>query len=174
MALIALFVVYLKNSGYLEFTSHEHLHDIGNFMFAFSIFWTYLWFSQFMLIWYANIPEETVYFKPRAEGAYSGMFWLMFIINFLAPLLILMSRDSKRNYATVTFMALLILFGHWLDFYQMVFPAIAKEQPMILYDFGIALGFVGLIMFVTGRALAKAPLLASNHPLVKESVIHHT
>lgn len=174
MALIALFVVYLKNSGYLEFTSHEHLHDIGKFMFAFSIFWTYLWFSQFMLIWYANIPEETVYFKPRAEGAYSGMFWLMFIINFLAPLLILMSRDSKRNYATVTFMALLILFGHWLDFYQMVFPAIAKEQPMILYDFGIALGFVGLIMFVTGRALAKAPLLASNHPLVKESVIHHT
>jgi Ni/Fe-hydrogenase subunit HybB-like protein len=127
-----------------------------------------------MLIWYANIPEETVYFKPRAEGIYSGIFWLMFIINFLAPLLILMSKDSKRNYATMTFMSLLILFGHWLDFYQMVFPAVAPDHvPMILYDFGVALGFVGLIMFVTGKALAKAPLLAKNHPLTKESVIHH-
>jgi len=174
IALISLFVIYLKNAGYLEFTNFEHLQDIGKFMFAFSIFWAYLWFSQFMLIWYANIPEETVYFKPRAEGLYSGIFWLMFIINFLAPLLILMTRDSKRNYATMTFMSLLILFGHWLNFYQMVFPAISPNQvPMILYDFGVALGFVGLIMFVTGRALSKAPLLAKNHPLTKESVIHH-
>jgi hypothetical protein len=175
MALIALFVVFLKNNNYLELTNDEHLHDIGKFMFAFSVFWTYLWFSQFMLIWYANIPEETVYFKPRAEGPYSGIFWMMFIINFIAPLLILMRRGSKRNYTTVTFMALLIIFGHWLDFYQMVFPGPSPDHvPMILYDFGVALGFVGLIMFVTGKALSKAPLLAKNHPFLKESVIHHT
>jgi Ni/Fe-hydrogenase subunit HybB-like protein len=175
MALIALFVVYLKNSGYLEYTNEEHLHDIGKFMFAFSIFWTYLWFSQFMLIWYANIPEETTYFKPRAQGIYSGIFWLMFIINFLAPLLLLMKRGAKRNYGTITFMALLIIFGHWLDFFQMVFPGPSPDHvPMLLYDFGVALGFVGLIMFVTGRALSKAPLLAKNHPFVKESLIHHT
>ena len=86
MSLITLFVVFLKNNGYLEYTNDEHLHDLGKFMFAFSIFWTYLWFSQFMLIWYANIPEETVYFKPRTEGVYSGIFWLMFIINFIAPI----------------------------------------------------------------------------------------
>jgi hypothetical protein len=175
MALICLFVVYLKNSGYLELTNEEHLHDIGKFMFAFSVFWTYLWFSQFMLIWYANIPEETTYFKPRAQGIYSGIFWLMFVINFLAPLLILMRRGAKRNYTTVTFMSLLIIFGHWLDFFQMVFPGPSPDKvPMLLYDFGVALGFVGLIMFVTGRALSKAPLLAKNHPFVKESVIHHT
>ena len=181
MALIALFVVYLKNKGYLEYTNDEHLHDIGKFMFAFSVFWTYLWFSQFMLIWYANIPEETTYFKPRAQGEYSGIFWLMFVINFLAPLLLLMRRGAKRNYGTVTFMALLIIFGHWLDFYQMVFPSPmtdektgATQVPMILWDFGVALGFIGVIMFVTGRALSKAPLLAKNHPFVKESLIHHT
>jgi hypothetical protein len=181
MALIALFVVYLKNSGYLEYTNNEHLHDIGKFMFAFSVFWTYLWFSQFMLIWYANIPEETTYFKPRAQGPYSGLFWLMFLINFIAPLLILMKRDAKRNYGTITFMALLIIFGHWLDLYQMVFPGPMTDPktgdthvPMILWDFGVALGFVGIIMFVTGRALSKAPLLAKNHPFVKESLIHHT
>jgi len=175
VALITLFVVFLKNNNYLELTNEEHLHDLGKFMFAFSIFWTYLWFSQFMLIWYANIPEETTYFKPRAQGMYSGIFWLMFIINFLAPLLIFMSRNSKRNYATLTFMSLLIIFGHWLDFFQMVFPGHQKEHvPMILWDFGVALGFVGLIMFVTVRALSKAPLLAKNHPFIKESVIHHT
>ena len=175
IALITLFVVFLKNNDYLELTNQEHLHDLGKFMFAFSIFWAYLWFSQFMLIWYANIPEETTYFKPRAEGVYSGIFWLMFMINFLAPILILMSRGAKRNYATITFMAVLILFGHWLDFFQMVFPGPSPDHvPLLLYDFGVGLGFAGLIMFVTGRALSKAPLLAKNHPFIKESIIHHT
>jgi Ni/Fe-hydrogenase subunit HybB-like protein len=175
IALITLFVVFLKNNNYLELTNEEHLHDLGKFMFAFSIFWTYLWFSQFMLIWYANIPEETTYFKPRAQGIYSGVFWLMFIINFIAPLLILMTRGAKRNYATITFMSLLIIFGHWLDFFQMVFPNSQQDHvPMMLWDFGVALGFIGLIMYTTGKALTKAPLIAKNHPFIKESVIHHT
>lgn len=175
LSLICLFFVFLKNNGYLEYANEEHLHDIGKFMFAFSIFWTYLWFSQYMLIWYSNQPEETTYFKPRAQGIYSGIFWLMFIINFLAPLLILMTKGSKRNYATITFVALLIIFGHWLDFYQMVFPGSSPDHvPMLLYDFAIALGFAGLVMFVTGRALSKSSLLAKNHPFIKESLIHHT
>ena len=175
IALIAIFVVFLKNNNYLELVNEEHLHDLGKFMFAFSIFWTYLWFSQFMLIWYANIPEETTYFKPRAQGIYSGVFWLMFIINFIAPLLILMTRRSKRSYTTITFMSLLIIFGHWLDFFQMVFPSPSPDRvPTMLWDFGVALGFVGLIMFVTARALSKSPLLPKNHPFIKESIIHHT
>jgi Ni/Fe-hydrogenase subunit HybB-like protein len=175
IALITLFVVYLKNNNYLELTNEEHLHDLGKFMFAFSVFWTYLWFSQFMLIWYANIPEETTYFAPRAQGIYKGIFWLMFLINFIAPLLILMRRSSKRNYSTITFMSLLIIFGHWLDFFQMVFPGTSPDHvPTLLYDFGVALGFVGLILFVTGRALSRNTLIARNHPLIKESVIHHT
>ena len=188
IALITIFVVYLKNNGYLELTSKEHLHDLGKFMFAFSIFWTYLWFSQFMLIWYANLPEETVYFKPRLQGPYRAIFFLNLIINFLAPLLILMKRASKRNYGTITMMAILILFGHWLDFYQMVMPAAAQTQvtlangekvwqtyvPNMLVDLGIGLGFVGLIMFVTARSLAKHPLYVKNHPFLKESIVHHT
>jgi hypothetical protein len=175
MALISLFVVYFKNQGYLEFVNKEHLHDLGKFQFAFSIFWTYLWFDQFMLIWYANISEETIYFKTRFEGAYIGLFYLNLIINFLAPLLIFMSRGSKRNYATVTFMSVLLLFGHWLDFYQMVFAGPYPDHvPMNLFDFGIAAGFVGLIMWQTGRVFSKFPILAKNHPFLKESIIHHT
>jgi hypothetical protein len=176
IALITLYVVFLKNNGYLPYTNNEHLHDLGKFQFAFSIFWTYLWFSQFMLIWYANIPEETTYFQPRIEGAYRGIFMFNLIINFVAPLLILMKRSSKRNYGTITMMSVLILFGHWLDFYQMVFPALTggDHVPFMLVDFGIGLGFVGVIMYVTARSLAKAPLNAKNHPFFKESIIHHT
>jgi len=175
IALITLFIVFMKNNGYLELVNREHLHNMGIMIFAFSIFWTYLWFSQFMLIWYANIPEETVYFEPRLHGAYRGIFFFNLIVNFLAPLLLLMTRNSKRNYGTMTMMAVLILFGHWLDFYMMIFPSISPEHvPFMLADFGIGLGFVGVIMLVTGRALTKAPLLARNHPFLKESIIHHT
>lgn len=180
LALITIFVVYMKNQGYLEYTNEEHIHDLGKFMFAFSIFWTYLWFAQYMLIWYANIPEETIYFKSRVtsnhySGAYTGLYWFMFIINFVAPILILMRRGSKRNYTTVTFMAIVIIFGHWLDFYQMVFASLFPEHVELnLFDFGVAAGFVGLIMYSTGKAMAKYPLLAKNHPFIKESIIHHT
>ena len=175
VALITLFVVFLKNLGYLEYTNKEHLHDLGKFQFAFSIFWTYLWFSQFMLIWYANIPEETIYFKVRMQGAYRGIFFLNLIINFLAPLLLLMRRSSKRNYGSLTMMSVLIVFGHWLDFYQMVMPSVSPTHvPNMLVDFGVGLGFVGLIMFVTAKSLAKHPLIPRNHPFLKESIIHHT
>ena len=187
ISLIMLFVVYLKNHGYLEFVNEEHIHDIGKFMFAFSIFWTYLWFSQFMLIWYSNQPEETAYFIDRlgyggkGDGPFRAMFLLNLIINFLAPLLILMRRGSKRSYTVVTLMSVILIFGHWLDFYQMVTPGPLKElgedsNPIshFVYSLGIAAGFLGLVIFLTARYLTKASLLPKNHPLVKESIIHHT
>ncbi|HRP32199.1 MAG TPA: quinol:cytochrome C oxidoreductase [Agriterribacter sp.] len=175
LSLIALFVVFLKNQGYLEHTTKEQLHDIGKYIFAFSIFWAYLWFSQFMLIWYANIPEETVYFKPRLQGAYSAIFWINFIINFIAPILILMTRGSKRNYTIVTYMAVVLVFGHWLDFYQMVMPGpMGDHYSLGWFEWGTLALFIGLLMFFTGRALTKANLVPVHHPYFKESLIHHT
>ena len=175
MSLIALWVIYLKNKGYLEYTNQEHLHDLGKFMFAFSIFWTYLWFSQYMLIWYANIPEETVYFKTRVQGPYKGIFFFNLIINFLCPLLILMKRDAKRNYTLVTFMAVLILFGHWIDFYQMVMGSISKDYVTLGWlDFGVLSFFVGLMILFVAKALASKSLIPKYHPFLKESIIHHT
>jgi hypothetical protein len=175
MSLVAVFVVYLKNQGYLEYVNQEHLHDLGKFMFAFSIFWTYLWYSQFMLIWYANIPEETIYFKPRMQGPYRAVFFLNLIGNFVLPFLLLIRRGSKRNYTTMAILAVLIIVGHWLDFYQMVMPgALGAHYSVGWFEFGILILYAGLIMYFVGRALEKSPLLAKHHPFLKESIIHHT
>jgi hypothetical protein len=173
MSLILLWVVYLKNQGNLELVTKEHMHDLGKFMFAFSIFWTYLWFSQYMLIWYANIPDETVYFKLRQQGPYSIIFYSNFIINFCMPILILMARPSKRNYFTITFMAMIIIFGHWLDFFQMIMPGPLKENWHInWYEIGIFMGFVGVLIFAVSRTLSKSSLVPNNNLLLKETVIH--
>lgn len=174
LALIALFVIYLKRNGYLPMVNEEHLHDLGKFVFAFSIFWTYLWFSQYMLIWYANMPEETVYFKPRVWGEWRPIFFLNLLINFITPLLYLMKRDTKRNYSSMVFICIVIIFGHWLDFWQMVGPGTYGHLVFPWYEAGLAVGFVGLIIFLATNNLTKAALVPKNHPYLKESIVHHT
>ena len=175
MAVLALFVIVLRNNGYLEWLTFEHLHDLGKFMFAFSIFWTYLWFAQFILIWYGNIPEETTYFSIRMWGSYHTLFYLVLILNFVAPFLILMTRDSKRNYTIVAYMALLVFIGHYLDFFVMFMPGTVKNGwHLSWYELGISLGFVGLLIFVVMRNLTKAPLYPKNHPYMKEAIIHES
>ncbi|MBS1627615.1 MAG: quinol:cytochrome C oxidoreductase [Bacteroidetes bacterium] len=175
ISLITLWVIYLKNKGYLEYTNQEHLHDLGKYIFAFSIFWAYLWFAQYMLIWYSNQPEETIYFKHRVQGPYKGIFFLNLIINFVCPILILMKRSVKRNYTLMTFMAVLILFGHWIDFYLEVMGSISKDHVTLGWlDFGILSLFVGLMILFVAKALAKKPLVSTYDPFLKESIIHHT
>ncbi|MCW3120780.1 MAG: hypothetical protein JWQ38_272 [Flavipsychrobacter sp.] len=173
MSLILLWVIYLKNQGNLQLVTTEHMHDLGKFMFAFSIFWTYLWFAQYMLIWYANIPDETVYFKMRQQGPYSVIFYANFIINFCMPLIILMARPSKRNYFTVTFMAMVIIFGHWMDFFQMIMPGSLGEHWHInWYEIGIFMGFAGILIFSVSRTLTKSSLVPHNNLLLKEAIVH--
>ena len=179
LSLVAIFVIFLKNRGQLEYVNEEHLQDLGKFIFAFSIFWTYTWFSQYMLIWYSNQPEETKYFIERIgtathAGPYKGIFFLNLILNFVCPLLILMKKSPKRNWSLMTFMSVLIIFGHWIDFYQMVMPGpLGNHAEMMPFEFGIAALFIGLIMWGVGRYISNNPLTAKNHPFLKESIIHH-
>lgn len=175
MAMLALFVILLRNLGFLEWITYEHLHDLGKFMFAFSIFWCYLWFAQFILIWYGNIPEETTYFAIRMWGSYHTLFYLNLIINFVAPFLILMTKDSKRNYTIVAYMAILVFIGHYLDFYLMFMPGPLKNNWHIgWFEIGISLGFIGLMILLVTRQLGKAPLYPKNHPYMKEALIHQS
>jgi len=123
ICLTILIIIYLKSKGLYENVSTEHLHDLGKFLFAFSIFWTYLWFSQYMLIWYANVGEETIYFKERITK-YPVLFYGNLFINFIMPFFILMRNDTKRKIGSLAFTAGLVLFGHWVDFFLMLKPGI--------------------------------------------------
>jgi len=167
-----LIILYLKSKGYLPEVNKSHLQDLGKWMFALSFLWSYLWFSQFMLIWYADIPEEVTYFVNRIEN-YNFLFFFTFAINFAIPMLILMSRDSKRNKKYLAVMALIILFGHWLDAYLLVNPGVLFDHGHLSWvHFGTLLGFVGWFIYVVFSTLAKAPLVPVHHPYKDES-IHH-
>jgi hypothetical protein len=121
LSLTVLLIIYLKSKGYLEYVSRDHLHDVGKFLFGISVFWTYLWFDQFMLIWYANNGEETVYFKERMNY-YPVLFWGNLLLNFITPFFILMRNDTKRKFGTMFFVACVVFFGHWWDFFYMIKP----------------------------------------------------
>ncbi|MGB1019794.1 MAG: quinol:cytochrome C oxidoreductase [Flavobacteriaceae bacterium] len=173
ITVIALITIYLKNQGYLEFVNDSHLHDLGKFMFAISIFWTYLWFSQFMLIWYSNIPEEVTYFITRMED-YSLPFFGMVAMNFIFPILILMNSDYKRSYYIVVMAGIVIVLGHYMDIFNMIMPSAVGDQWFIgVSEIGGFLFFLGLFLLIVFSALTKAPLLAKGDPYLGESERFH-
>jgi len=173
ITVIALVTIYLKSRGFLEFVNENHLHDVAKFMFAISIFWTYLWFSQFMLIWYSNIPEEVTYFVTRFQD-YQLPFLGMVALNFLFPLLLLMNADYKRMPWFVVMAGLVILFGHYIDIFNMIMPATVGDRWFIgIPEIASIMLFAGLFIFVVFTALTKAPLLVKGYPFRKESEDFH-
>jgi hypothetical protein len=172
ISVIAITTVLLKKKGYLEHVNEHHLHNLGLMIFAFSVFWTYLWFAQFMLIWYANLPEEITYFMVR-QDQYRILWIGNFFINFFTPFLFLMSRDAKRKPNLLLTVAIIVFIGHWIDEFQKITPGIAHEHWHLGWmEIGTALGFLGLFMFVVQKELAKAPLLVKNEPFLGESLQH--
>jgi hypothetical protein len=173
IAALTLVVLYLKKKGYLTVVNNSHLHDLGLLMFAFSIFWTYVTFCQFMLIWYANIPEETEYFRLRYDH-FMWLFYGIFIINFLTPFLLLMSRDAKRKARTLAIAAVIIMIGHFIDYYLMVYPATIGIPKFGLIEISSLLFYIGLFIYVVFTNLGKANLIPKHHPFLQESLHHST
>ena len=174
LALITYLVIYLKEKGYLPQVSADHLHDLGKYVFAFSIFWTYIWFSQYLLIYYANIPEEAVYFAERMHTGYASLFYVNLIANFFFPFLFLMTRDAKRYVIFLKIACVVVFLGHWLDVYLMVTPGVLGAEGHIGWmEIGTFLAFLGVFCYVLLRGLKRAPLVAKRHPLLAESLHHH-
>lgn len=175
LATITLIIAYLRGAGYLKMITANHLHDLGKFVFAFSIFWTYIWFGQFLLIYYANIPEETVYFVQRLKTSpYSWIFYTNLFLNFVLPFLLLMTRDAKRQVSMLKVVCPIVIAGHWFDFYNMITPGVMKGNGSIgLLEIGLAFMFLAAFLFVVLNALSKFSLVAKNHPLMQESLHHH-
>jgi hypothetical protein len=175
LASITLIVAYLKDAGYLKVVNANHLHDLGKFCFAFSIFWTYIWFGQFLLIYYANIPEEVTYFLERMDNSpYSWIFYLNLIVNFVLPFLLLMTRDAKRQISMLKVVCPIIIIGHWFDFFNMVTPGVMQHNGGIGFlEIGTALIFLALFLLVVLSSLTKLPLFGKNDPMLQESIHHH-
>jgi hypothetical protein len=173
ITVIAMITIYLKSRGYLPDVNDSHIHDLAKFMFGISIFWTYLWFGQFMLIWYANIPEEVTYFVQRIDQ-YRLPFFGMIAMNFIFPLLLLMNSDYKRVNWFVVMTGIVVLLGHYLDVFNMIMPATVGEQWSIgIPEIGAVLFFGGAFIFWVFRALSKAPLQPSRNPFIEESRQFH-
>ncbi|AWI25384.1 cation-translocating P-type ATPase [Flavobacterium pallidum] len=170
---IALVTLYLKSKGYLEHVNNSHIHDLAKFMFGISVFWTYLWFSQFMLIWYADIPEEVTYFWTRIE-LYNLPFFGAVVMNFVFPILILINSDFKRLTWIVVMAGIVILFGHYVDFFNMIMPGTVGDRWFIgIPEIGSLCFFIGLFLLVVFTALTKAPLLPKRNPFIEESKHFH-
>ncbi|KGK31911.1 MULTISPECIES: hypothetical protein [Cellulophaga] len=173
ITVIALVTIYLKSKGHLQDVNNSHIHDLAKFMFGISIFWTYLWFSQFMLIWYSNIPEEVTYYITRIED-FKLPFFGMIAMNFLFPLLLLMNSDFKRVNWFVVMAGIVILAGHYLDIFNAIMPSTVGDQWYIgIPEIGAVLFFAGLFIFWVFRALSKAPLQPTRNPFIEESKHFH-
>jgi hypothetical protein len=173
ITVISMVTLYLKSLGYLTNVNSSHIHDLSKFMFGFSVFWTYLWFSQFMLIWYANIPEEVTYFKFRIEY-YNLPFFGAVVMNFIFPILVLINTDFKRIAPIVVGAGVVILCGHYIDFFNMIMPATVGDRWFIgVSEIASVLFFLGLFIFVVFSALAKVPLTPKRNPFIEESENFH-
>ncbi|QWX84058.1 quinol:cytochrome C oxidoreductase [Cellulophaga sp. HaHaR_3_176] len=173
ITVIALITIYLKSKGLLEDVNDSHIHDLAKFMFGISIFWTYLWFSQFMLIWYSNIPEEVTYYITRIAD-FKLPFFGMIAMNFLFPVLLLMNSDYKRLNWFVVMAGVVILAGHYLDIFNAIMPSTVGDQWFIgIPEIGSVLFFAGLFIFWVFRALSKAPLQPKRNPFIEESKHFH-
>lgn len=195
IGLTIILLISLKIRGYFPLVTLDHLHDLGKYLFAFSIFWTYMWFSQFMLIWYGNIPEETIYYDTRLKD-FSVLFYLNIGLNFVLPFFVLLRNDTKRKYGTLMFISCVLVFSHWLDFFLMLKPGILHTAQEIashtegaavahhagavagftlpgFLELGTFIGFLGLFFFYVFGRLEKASLLPRRDPYLMESISHH-
>ncbi len=172
-AVIIVIVLLLKNSGYFPNMNKYHLQDFARYLFALGIVWAYLWFTEYLLIWYANIPEETAYYVQRRAGNWNTMFFVSIFLNWIIPFLLLLPIKFDRNKYLLFFVASLLIIGHWIDNFMQIMPGTVHEFHIGFYEIGTYIGYVGLFIFFVSRTLSKAPIIPKKHPYLLESFAHH-
>jgi hypothetical protein len=175
LATLALLLVWLQRHSALKTVIREqHLHDVGKLLFAFSTFWAYLWFSQYMLIWYANLPDETVYYIRRLHGFWQPLFVLNLVLNWVIPFFALLPRMNKQRTGILVRVSIALLAGRWLDLYLMIMPPFSGGKPRIgIWEIGLVAGMVGAFGLGLLAALRRAPLVPVRDPYLAESLHYH-
>jgi len=176
LAAITLACVALRRAGPLRgIFRDDHLHDLGKLTIGFSTFWAYIWFCQYMLIWYGNIPEETAYYVLREQGAWAPLTFFNPIVNWLVPFLILLPRATKRDEGWMVKVAVLLLVGRWFDLYTMILPSRTPEGPVLgLVEIAMPVMATAIAILAFSRAWGRASVVPTHDPLLVESVHHHT
>ena len=175
MAFFIILTIYLMKRGMLDgLVNENHIHDIGKLMFAFTVFMAYIAFSQFMLIWYANLPEETVFYLYRAEGSWFWVSISLLVFKFIVPFFLLLPREAKRNLGHVSRVAVLILGAQYLDLYWLVYPNFYKKGAIFgFYEVGGFILILGLFLMAVTRFWGKHSLVAVKDPRIHEALNHH-
>lgn len=172
-ALIVLIVIIMHKYGYYKFLNNSHMIDFSKYVFILAILWGYFWFSQFLLMWYANIPEETIYYVTRIEGPWSTLFWLNIILNTGVPFVFLLSNYLAKSKVVLGITVVIIMIGMWIDLYLQIMPGGRGEHNIGWLEIGSFLGYLGLFAWVVGWSMSKRALVPENHPLLEESTEHH-
>jgi hypothetical protein len=171
LSVLALATLWLLRTGRIgrEVIGPDHIYNFGGLTFAFVCFWAYIGFSQYMLIWYANLPEESFYFVQRLQGGWLGVSVALCLVKFGIPFLVLLSRRAKGTPAVLVAIAVLLLLGQWLDLYWVVMPAFHPQPVLGWQDLGPPLLMVGLVGLHGRRFLRRHPTVAAGDPMFEES-----
>jgi hypothetical protein len=172
VSILTLIVFILYKRGYFPFLNEYHLHDFARYIFMFCIIWGYFWFAQFMIIWYGNIPEETVYFNVRWHDGWKVLFYLEIGLNWFVPFMVLLPVKTSRNMTIITIVIIFLIIGQYIDLFVQVIPGTTGILKFGWISAGIFLGYAGLFSLVVATTLSKANLLPINHPYLDESLNH--
>ncbi len=174
LAMTVIWTICLRKRGLFgQFVTDEHYHGLGKLMWAFLVFWAYIGFSQFMLIWYANLPEETPYMITRVEGPWQPISILLMVAKFWLPFFFIITQNAKRRENWLLFTAFWFLAAQWIDVYWMIFPVFFKRPVFGWMEVLMYLGFAGLFVFSVGRALSRVSVVAFRDPQILEGMVHH-
>jgi hypothetical protein len=173
VASIIILVFFLKKLGFFPRLNTAHQHDLARYLFRFSIVFGYLWFMQFLILWYANIPELTVYYQPRFIGAWKYLFYAELFMNFAIPFVVLMADDIGKRKPVLMGMSILLLAGLWISLFLQVMPGSYGKLAFGFIEAGMWLGYAGLFLLLTFYALSRMSIVPLNHPQLNESIHHH-
>jgi hypothetical protein len=175
LAVIVLAMVWCRRRGIMPHAcTDDHLHDLGKLLAGFTSFWMYCWFCQYMLIWYSNLPEETLWYVPQMRGAWYPLFILNGVLGWGIPFFALLPKSAKRNASLMARVAVIVLLGRWLDLYLVIFPAAGVENPPFgIWEVAIAAGAAGAFVFGFLRSLRRAPTVPLGDPGLMASMHHH-
>jgi hypothetical protein len=172
-ATIILLLIWLRSQGYLEQLNKYHMNDFARYLFRLSIVYGYLWFMQYLIIWYANLQETTFYYVYRLKEPWAALFYAEIILNWAIPFAVLMYDDFARKKIVLVTISILLLLGFYISLYLQIMPGSIGTLQIGFVEIGSFVGFAGLFIFVFMYALSRASLLPVNHPFLKESLHHH-